>query len=432
MKGPTSSTLLLLLASVSLATVASALAQGSCTPRTGGRGRCVEIRSCPSVLRTFRLILPVFCNHRGRFLVVCCPAVGDDQPAATEDISPPIVNFQCGQNRQQTFNLLLRSFAQASILRPESESSEAPGGGIVTRAQKPPGRAGVPQDALAVHLTPRSLVQRQSPKEAAAAALERDTASRMVTGGVRATKNSWPWMALLGERNGGSNTWFCAGVLINNQWVLSALHCLTQATKTVQVVRLGEHDYNDDNDGAAHEDFGVAESILHPEYLFPQSYHDLALIKLDRKIVFKPYINPVCLAWGGQSSHSLVGQNVTLAGWGNTEFAGFPSSVLQEVNVTVFQSSECDQSYSTLLEYPTTWPQGIGQETVCAGDRNGGRDACQGDSGGPIVTRNPDGRFTLAGIVSRGYGCGLKDFPGLYVNLHHPPYLAWIKKIAFN
>ncbi|XP_069195458.1 venom protease-like isoform X2 [Procambarus clarkii] len=380
MKGPTSSSLLLL-ASVSLATVASALAQ-------------------------------------------------DDQPAATEDISPPIVNFQCGQNRQQTFNLFLRSFAQASILRPESVSSEAPGGGIGTRAQEPPRRPGVPQAALD---DPRSLGQRQPPKEAAAAAaLERDTASGFVAGGVRATKNSWPWMALLGERNSGSNTWFCAGVLINDQWVLSALHCLTQATKTVQVVRLGEHDYNDDNDGAAHEDFGVAESILHPEYLFPQSYHDLALIKLDRKIVFKPNINPVCLAWGGQSSHSLVGQNVTLAGWGNTEFAGFPSSVLQEVNVTVFQSSECDQSYSTLLEYPTTWPQGIGQETVCAGDRNGGRDACQGDSGGPIVTRNPDGRFTLAGIVSRGHGCGLKDFPGLYANLHHPPYLAWIKKIAFN
>nr|XP_045588247.1 clotting factor G beta subunit-like [Procambarus clarkii] len=111
---------------------------------------------------------------------------------------------------------------------------------------------------------------------------------------------------------------------------------------------------------------------------------------------------------------------------------GFPSSVLREVNVTVFQSSECDQSYSTLSYYPTIWPQGIGQETVCAGDRNGRRDACQGDSGGPIVTRNPYGRFTLAGLVSSGNECGLKGFPGLYVNLRHPPYLAWIKKVAFK
>ncbi|XP_069176437.1 proclotting enzyme-like [Procambarus clarkii] len=200
----------------------------------------------------------------------------------------------------------------------------------------------------------------------------------------------------------------------------------------VQVVRLGEHDYNDDDDGAAHVDFGVAESILYPEYVHPQGYHDLALIKLDRKIVFKSNIKAVCLAWGEESSYSLVGQSVTVTGWGSTKFGGFPSSVLQEVNVTVFQSSACDQSYSTLSYYPSIWPQGIGQETVCAGDRNGRRDACQGDSGGPIVSRNPYGRFTLAGVVSSGNECGLKGFPGLYVNLRHPPYLAWIKKVAFK
>lgn len=56
---------------------------------------------------------------------------------------------------------------------------------------------------------------------------------------------------------------------------------------------------------------------------------------------------------------------------------GFPSSILQEVNVTVFSSSQCDRSYSSLTSYATTWPQGIGQETLCAGDPNGGRDACQ-------------------------------------------------------
>nr|XP_053651066.1 trypsin eta-like [Cherax quadricarinatus] len=110
---------------------------------------------------------------------------------------------------------------------------------------------------------------------------------------------------------------------------------------------------------------------------------------------------------------------------------GLPSSVLQQVNVTVFKSEECDKSYSTLLEYSDTWPLGIGEETVCAGDRNGGRDSCQGDSGGPIVYSNSTRRYILAGIVSRGYGCGLLDYPGLYVNIRHPLYLAWIKNVAF-
>ncbi|XP_069960130.1 clotting factor G beta subunit [Cherax quadricarinatus] len=144
-----------------------------------------------------------------------------------------------------------------------------------------------------------------------------------------------------------------------------------------QVVRLGEHDYNDEKDGAVHEDFSVAATVPHPEYFHPQAYHDLVLLMLDRRVKLKPSINPVCLPWGNESSRRLVGQNVTLTGWGDTQFAGFPSSVLQEVEVTVFESKECDKSYSTLLEYPSSWPLGIGEEIVCAGDRSGGRDSCQ-------------------------------------------------------
>lgn len=55
----------------------------------------------------------------------------------------------------------------------------------------------------------------------------------------------------------------------------------------------------------------------------------------------------------------------------------------------------------------------------------------QGDSGGPLVTKDARGHYVLAGIISRGYGCGHKDYPGLYANLRHPPYLAWIKRVAF-
>uniref|UniRef100_A0A0P4WL93 Peptidase S1 domain-containing protein n=1 Tax=Scylla olivacea TaxID=85551 RepID=A0A0P4WL93_SCYOL len=111
---------------------------------------------------------------------------------------------------------------------------------------------------------------------------------------------------------------------------------------------------------------------------------------------------------------------------------GLPTTFLQEVKVTVFTSDKCDTSYSILPKYKTSWPQGIGEETLCAGDLEGGKDACQGDSGGPLVTRNNIGRYVLAGIVSQGNGCGNKNFPGLYGNMYYPPYLAWVKKVAFT
>lgn len=46
--------------------------------------------------------------------------------------------------------------------------------------------------------------------------------------------------------------------------------------------------------------------------------------------------------------------------------------------------------------------------------------------------RGSDGRFVLAGTISRGYGCGLKLYPGVHTNLRSRAHLAWIKKTAFK
>ncbi|KAK8720211.1 hypothetical protein OTU49_013514, partial [Cherax quadricarinatus] len=251
-----------------------------------------------------------------------------------------------------------------------------------------------------------------------------------VVGGFTSKINAWPWMALLGERTvQGSVNWFCAGVLINQQWVLTALHCFHY--KEANIVRLGEHDYNNNNDSAEPMDFEVAETILYPDYTFPQAYHDLALLKLAQKVDIQKYIRPVCLPWGQESLANITGSKMKLTGWGDTLFGGSSSSVLQEVDITILPSTKCVESYSTLQEYSTVWPRSIKEETICAGDPKGGKDACQGDSGGPLVGLHSAGYYTLAAVVSRGYGCGHKDYPGLYVNLRNPPYLAWIKKVAF-
>ncbi|XP_066982153.1 clotting factor G beta subunit-like [Macrobrachium rosenbergii] len=107
-------------------------------------------------------------------------------------------------------------------------------------------------------------------------------------------------------------------------------------------------------------------------------------------------------------------------------------SIIQEVNVTVFPTSVCDQSYSTLRDYRIVWPRGIAETVLCAGDPRGGKDACQGDSGGPVTYLNEEKKYVLAGVVSLGYGCGLSEFPGIYADVRHPPYLSWIKKVAFQ
>ncbi|XP_069980483.1 venom protease-like isoform X2 [Penaeus vannamei] len=302
---------------------------------------------------------------------------GRTEPA--QDISPPAVNFECGIQSQRTvFGGLLRPRAQPSA------NGRLPG----TVSAVPP-----------------------------------------IAGGRDAEVNAWPWMAHLGESDAsGSIDWFCAGMLINEQWVLTAAHCFG---RQASVIRLGEHDTSDPNDGANPEDFGAAATIAYPEYNETQAYHDIGLIRLNRRVNIQPYIRPLCLPWGAESNVDLVGRIVIVTGWGLTRQGGNVSPVLQEVAVTVFPTAQCDQFYKDHVSYNILWPQGIGSESICAGDRDGGKDACKGDSGGPAVYLNTRGRYTLAGIVSVGVGCALREYPGLYANVRQPQYLAWIKKVAF-
>ncbi|XP_042891274.1 serine protease snake-like isoform X2 [Penaeus japonicus] len=247
-----------------------------------------------------------------------------------------------------------------------------------------------------------------------------------VVGGIESVPNSWPWMAVLGRLGArGRVTWFCDGVLISPTFVLSAAHCA--ANSAVDVVRLGAHDLR--YRGAAQEDLPVEEVILHPDYAYPSSSHDLVLLRLYRPFTLGPHVTPACLPWTAQDFPDLSGRRLILAGWGAMEYDGEMSDVLREVSVEVFPSSRCDSTYRSIPQYARRFPQGINEGFLCAGDVRGGKDACHGDSGAPVVY-NHFGVYMAAGVVSAGYGCGLADFPGLYTALR--PRLKWIRETAFS
>lgn len=67
-------------------------------------------------------------------------------------------------------------------------------------------------------------------------------------------------------------------------------------------------------------------------------------------------------------------------------------------------------------------------EEICAGEKDGGRDACQGDSGGPLFCRSVSNssEWYLAGVVSHGEGCARADEPGVYTRV--ALFLDWISE----
>ena len=64
----------------------------------------------------------------------------------------------------------------------------------------------------------------------------------------------------------------------------------------------------------------------------------------------------------------------------------------------------------------------FGRSEICAYSPYG--DACQGDSGGPVMFMR-NGRFTVAAVVSHGYGCSAKGIPSVYGSV--PPVRDWIR-----
>lgn len=252
-----------------------------CRLETGAVGDCLPLTDCPAVVQSFRERRPVRCGFEGSTPLVCCPkrqdsVTGPPQPAL--DISPPLGYdaLDCGTNATRRIETFRKPFSSPVL--------------SINRQK----RADVPLTAQL------KLLGVNQP---------------FVVGGKISFIAAWPWIALLGQKDAAGTNWFCGGTLINEQWVLSAAHCFRDFK--AEVVRLGEHDYANDNDGALHSDFGVLDVVNYPEYSPPEAYHDLALLKLDSKVQLQKFILPVCLPFG-KKIENIIDAVATVVGWGDT------------------------------------------------------------------------------------------------------------------
>jgi transmembrane serine protease 3 len=245
-----------------------------------------------------------------------------------------------------------------------------------------------------------------------------DPEGQRIVGGVEARPGSHPWIVSMQQY--GSH--FCGGTLIRvsdkkeqSDIVVTAAHCVYDGTSRLEVVA-GAHDL-DNKYSTGLQRVKAGTTKYHPAYNSDTTMNDIAIIKLDTPINFTSTVQPACLP----AEEETVADNTqaTVAGWGLTREGGaYSSNILMQVGVPTISSKDCGSQYKA---------SGIKIDQsamICAGYKQGGKDACQGDSGGPFVVQNADKGYTLQGVVSFGVGCARPGLPGVYTRV--ATYRSWI------
>ncbi|CAB3261925.1 unnamed protein product [Arctia plantaginis] len=241
-----------------------------------------------------------------------------------------------------------------------------------------------------------------------------------IVGGSNSGFGQWPWQISLRQYRTSTYLHKCGAALLNENWAITAAHCVEHVPPSEILVRLGEHDLAQSDEPYGFVERRVQIVASHPHFDPATFEYDLALLRFYEPVTFQPNILPICVP---DNDDDYVGQTAYVTGWGRLFDEGPLPSVLQEVQVPIINNTACEAMYQA-----AGYNEHIPNIFICAGRSKGGADSCEGDSGGPMVLRRQrDDRFVLGGIISWGIGCAEPNQPGVYTRISE--FRDWINQI---
>ncbi|XP_014483143.1 PREDICTED: trypsin-like [Dinoponera quadriceps] len=245
-----------------------------------------------------------------------------------------------------------------------------------------------------------------------------------VVGGGEAEKSAYPFIvSLQWGPNKNSASHFCAGSILNENWVVTAAHCVQAIPGDVGTFEVKAGKHNIRNVESTEQIVQVLKSWVHEKYAGGVGPYDIGLLKLSEPLKMTKEVQSIKLPKEG----SVPQGNAILCGWGSTSQSSIPDmpDVLQYVNLEYVDIEKCDEAVRRL-----TGSSPVHETNVCTGPLTGGISACSGDSGGPLFEKTSTD-FILTGIVSWGIiPCGYYGAPSVYTN--PAMYNSWIENIINN
>ncbi|XP_023238610.1 chymotrypsin-like elastase family member 2A [Centruroides sculpturatus] len=238
-----------------------------------------------------------------------------------------------------------------------------------------------------------------------------------IVGGSSSSPGDWPWQIQISGQFRHKTK--CGGTIINENWILTAAHCLEDvSTPEFYVIWLGKFDVSKREDGAILRN--ISKYVVHPDFNIDTMKNDIALLKLSKPIDFEgnhSHITPICLA---DENFTVDNRFCVATGWGSLYPEGEGSNLLQVVSLPIIEQETCKKLFARYYLIVTSG-------MICAG--RGGIGVCNGDSGGPLQCKK-NGKWYQVGITSWGVGCAVPDVPDVFARVSH--YLSWINTVIEN